>query len=239
LFAAALCQAQEPQAQAAARPDRAAARVSGQVRQVQIDLQFVAFDLTNIAHLAAGGINVASLTALWTNGGGEVLAAPTVVTKSGQEAVVKGVTEVIYPTSFDACERQESSSNGLAIVTGAVVTPCGFQTRETGCLLQVVPEVGQDGMINLTLNPQVVEDPIWEDFSQTVPDASGKEHRIQMRQPFFHVLSTSTSVSVYSGKRMLLGGGMPMTDQKRVVYVFVTATLVDPEGQPIKTEAAQ
>jgi type II secretory pathway component GspD/PulD (secretin) len=209
-------------------------------RQIQMDVQFVAFDLTNIAHIAATGkINTATLTALWTNGCGELLAAPTVVTKSGAEVMVKGVTEVIYPTRFDSSsDAQTSSSNASPANAQSDILPGGWETRETGTIFQVVPEVSAEGqMINLTINPQLVEDPVWHDFGPVALDKNGKEKPTQMQQPFFHVLSTSTSVSVVSGHRVLVSGGMPSRDHKRVVYLFVTATLVDTQGNTLEPPA--
>lgn len=196
-------------------------------RQIQIEAQFVSYDLTNIAKVVAvNGINTASLTALWTNGFGELLMSPVAVTKAGQEVVVKGVTENIYPTQFTV--------TGLEPTNEACSFPGGFQTREVGIILQVVPEVSAEGqMINLTLNPQIVEDPVWEDYGSTIRDGQ-KERRMSMKQPFFHVNSVSTSVSIYNGQRVLAGGGMPSRDRKRVVYLFVSAKLVDPAGAVIK-----
>ncbi|MFZ4394762.1 MAG: hypothetical protein ACOYOU_03955 [Kiritimatiellia bacterium] len=213
-------------------------------RQIQIDLQFVAFDLTNINRLVASGpgINTASLTALWASGRGELLAAPTVVTKAGQEAVVKGITEVIYPTTFTCLGAEQTNAPNPAVagVASGAVEPGGFQTRETGMILQVVPEVSAEGqMINLTLNPQVVEDPIWENYGPAGRDASGKERSAQMRQPIFHVYSTSTSVSLAPGCRILIGGGMPNRDGKRAVYLFARATLIDMSGEAIRDEPDQ
>ncbi len=78
--------------------------------EIQIDLQFVSFDLTNIARVAVSGITIEKLTALWTNGCGELLAAPSVITKTGQEAVVKGATELIYPTEFNLPQADAASA---------------------------------------------------------------------------------------------------------------------------------
>ena len=202
--------------------------------------QFVSFDCTNIARMAAAGkgFNTAALTALWTNGFGELLTTPMVVTKAGQEAVVKGVTEIIYPTTFTCLGAEQTNAPNPAVagVASGAVEPGGFQTRETGTILQVVPEVSAEGqMINLTLNPQFVEDPVWENYGPAGRDASGKERAAQMRQPFFHVYSTSTSVSLAPGRRILIGGGMPSRDGKRAVYLFATATMIDIQGEPIKT----
>lgn len=204
-------------------------------RQVRVDAQFVAYDPVDIARLVATGkVSVTSLTALWTGGKGELLAAPTMVTKAGQEAVVKGVTEVIYPTRFTVVPSAHAADAKAAGGGDGVVEPGGFQTREVGVIQQVVPEVSDDRhLINLTLNPAHTELPQWENFGGSYRDGS-VERQLSMRQPCFYALCLSTSASVKSGQRFLLGGGMPSTDGKRTVYVFITATLVDLSGEPLK-----
>lgn len=67
---------------------------------VEIDVQFVAFPTGMVARLGPEGINLAALTTMWTNGHGRSVASPRVVTRVGQEAVVKAVKEYIYPTEF-------------------------------------------------------------------------------------------------------------------------------------------
>lgn len=228
-------------------------------RQIEIEVQFVAFDQTNVEKLiAAGRLNLAALTNLWINGSGHLLAAPRVTTKAGQEAVAKEVTEVLYPTAFRVCTdagvntntatpsyniNTNAAAKGAASSTSVhghtsgipVVEPGAFQTREVGAVLQVVPEVSTEGqMINLTLNPQLVGEPVWRDYGSIYVDSNGKEQQVRMEQPFFAVSSVSTSVSIYNGQRILIGGGMPMRDHQQVVYTFVTARLLSPSGDPVK-----
>jgi type II secretory pathway component GspD/PulD (secretin) len=205
-------------------------------RQVQVDLQFVAYDLTNIARVAAAGITLNSLMALWTNGCGQLLAAPTVVTGIGREAVVKGVTEIIYPTGYESDWQQATNTpetfTACQSLANNLPVPGLFDMRETGSFLQIVPEIGADGQVfNLSFNPQLVEQPVWHMYGDEVP--AGKAQTAPTQQPYFHVYSTATQVSTYSGRRILLGGGMPSRDGKRLVYVFATATLVDTSGQPL------
>jgi hypothetical protein len=138
------------------------------------------------------------------------------VTKSGAEVIAKGVTEVTYPTIVATSSVvQSSSSNASPENTSTILANC-FQTRETGMILQVVPELSDGGrMIHLTINPQLVEDPVWHDFGPIEVDKNGKAKPTQMQQPFFHVFSTSTSVSLDNGHRVMVGGGMPSRDHKR------------------------
>jgi Flp pilus assembly secretin CpaC len=207
------------------------ALVSGALEplQVKMDVQFVAFDRTNIARLVAAGapLDTAALAALWTNGCGELIAAPTVVTGPGQEAVVLGDTEVLYPTSF-------APAAIVPVGSQRPVVPGHFSLREAGVILQVVPELSADNrLIQATFSPQVVEESKWEDLGPATKDAAGKAGPSQIQQPYFHVFSTSTSVSLASGKRVMIGGGMPSRDGRRLVYVFVTATIVNLRGEAL------
>jgi hypothetical protein len=211
--------------------------------QLEIEVQFVAFDSTNVEKLVATGqMNLDTLTNLWLNGRGRLLAAPRVVTKTGQEAVVKNVVEYIYPTTFSVFNDEnvaaanasitDTNTNSTAtvpkrMVRNPVVEPGGFQTQEVGSILQVVPEMNPDGtLINLTLNPQIVGEPILHDYGSKYVDANGKEQQARMEQPFFPVISVSTSVSLRDGQRILIGGGMPSADHKEVVYTFLSARIV-------------
>jgi Flp pilus assembly secretin CpaC len=216
------------------------------IPQIEIEVQFVAFDSTNVEKLVATGrLNVDTLTNLWINGGGHLLAAPRVRTPAGQEAVVKNVIEYIYPTTFSVSNEDNAGTNNASMtdthtsaavtvpkrmVRSPVVVPGGFETREVGTILQVLPEVSPDGMIVLTMSPQMVVEPVLHDYGSKYVDASGKEQQARMEQPFFPVISLSTSVSLRDGQRILIGGGRPWADGKEVVYIFVSARIVGTEA---------
>ena len=199
----------------------------------------------------------------------DLLSAPKVVTKSGQEAVMKVVTEYIYPTEYTVQYPPANNANygGDAPVIIPMVQPGSFETREVGVILQVVPEVSAEGqMINLTMNPQVVSEPIWKNYGTQIPDPNPNNPRsfieLPMEQPFFKVRSISTSVSIYNGATVVMGGMITETRtaaedkvpflgdipwfgkffrssaeqaEKRNLLIFVTARLVDPAGRSLKT----
>jgi len=189
-----------------------------------------------------------------------------VVTKAGQEATIKVVTEYIYPTTF-TIKTPSVSSTGTGSVSANLtpaVEPGGFQMREVGVILQVVPEVSADGqMINLAMSPQVVSEPFWKDYGFDDNSTSPPTH-LAMPQPFFPVRSVKTSVSIYNGATVVMGGmitesRMASNDkvpflgeipfigqlfrskteqtQKRNLLIFVTARLVDPAGRSVKTQS--
>ncbi len=217
----------------------------------------------------------------------DLLSAPKVVTKSGQEAIMKVVTEYIYPTEYEVQISQQSSS--ASITSGgssdplAIVEPQNFEMREVGIVLQVVPEVSAEGqMINLMLNPQVVSEPVWKNYGTKVPRTTYRAPtllelpyytggqgvpvtdyiELPMEQPFFHVRSVQTQLSVYNGATVVMGGlitesrktmedkvpflgDLPYVGRffrsrseesdKRNLLVFVTARLVDPAGRVVHT----
>jgi general secretion pathway protein D len=150
---------------------------------------------------------------LQQKGAADLLSAPKVTTKSAAEATIKVVREFIYPTTYTVTPVQGAGGGVGAnnAIVGGIVEPGGFQTREVGVILSVMPEVTPDGqMIDLTMTPQVVDEPTWEDYGQeiTIPNGTGGQtvQRIPMRQPIFSVRSVSTQLSVYNGSTVVLGG---------------------------------
>jgi type II secretory pathway component GspD/PulD (secretin)/tetratricopeptide (TPR) repeat protein len=215
--------------------------------------------------------------------GVDLLSAPTVTTKSGQRAVIEVVREFRYPTQFQPPQIPQTvgSTNGQAGGTTSVpitpTTPTAFETRNTGVTLEVEPVVGPDGTtIDLNLVPQVVEFEGFINYGSPIYTSGGSFLSAAMdsiisappqlltanviNQPIFSSRKVTTSVSVWDGQTVVLGGLMgenvqkvedrtpiigdiPLvgrlfrtnTDQhiKTNLVIFVTARLVNPAGQPI------
>ena len=107
----------------------------------------------------------------------DMLSSPKVLARPGQEALIRVVTEHIYPTEFDITELEEAEQNwngnnnndgllgggGNNVQMNAppvkfAVEPQSFEKMDVGVSLQVVPELSQEGqMINMLINPKVVE----------------------------------------------------------------------------------
>jgi general secretion pathway protein D len=160
-------------------------------------------------------------------------------------------------------------------------TPTSFETRNTGVTLEVEPVVGPDGAtIDLQLQPQVVEfegfinygSPILAPPTVTtiagipVPGASQQDRVLTanvINQPIFSTRKVSTSVSIWDGQTVILGGLMREDVQKvedkvpllgdlplfgrlfrssidqhlkRNLVIFVTARLINPAGEPLNFE---
>ncbi len=262
----------------------------------------------------------------------DLLSAPKVLTRPGEEAVIKVVTEYIYPTDYDV--QLQSSSSGSSGSSGssqsailAVVEPQSFTMREVGVILDVTPTLTDDGnLIDLKLNTQVVDEPTWKNYGMRIPftgnsssltsfegigdildglgnvfdkigsglsdsmkqliansattaatDAlenltqqSGADnityYDAPMEQPFFHVRSIDSTVSVYPGATIVMGGLITearkaMDDKvpflgdipfigrffrshaeqtsKRNLLIFVTTRLVDVHGREVSLGAIE
>jgi type II secretory pathway component GspD/PulD (secretin) len=105
------------------------------------------------------------LTALRDQPSCEILGAASVVTLSGQSAVMQLVEEVRYPTEYQA-DRPESGDDSTARAGTGVVVPGMFETRHAGVTLDVSPLVSADGnSISLVLLPEVSFPTGWIHFT--------------------------------------------------------------------------
>lgn len=218
-------------------------------------------DVFTIASVLTNPELAFTLHMLQQKGNMDLLSAPKVTTQSGQEATIKVVTEYIYPTSFSVEPITAGSGDDIRIV-GGIVEPSGFQTREVGVILSVMPEVSAEGnLINLTMTPEVVTEPMWKNYGSVYTDPSGNEQRLNMEQPFFHTRSITTQIMIFNGATVVMGGmineqrtevddkipflgDLPLlgrlfrsrseNSEKRNLLIFVTARLVDPAGRVIQ-----
>ena len=163
----------------------------------------------------------------------DLLSAPKVVTKSGNEAVIKVVTIYRFPQDYDVTIQSTSSGSSTTSVgstTGGsdgkilpMVEPQNFEQQEVGVILTVTPELSPEGLINLALEPKVISEPTWKDYGMKVPMsavmssaaqtmalASGNEDmnwfNVPMEQPFFKERSINTHVTLYNGSTIVMGG---------------------------------
>lgn len=216
--------------------------------------------------------------------GVDLLSAPRVTTKSGQKATIEIIREFLYPTQFQPPQipQQFGNTGSNFNVTGAggsggsaafpvtPTTPTNFDKRNTGVTLEVEPVIGPDNFtIDLNLQPQVVDFEGFINYGSPIQTVSSNLLGISspvvltpnvINQPIFSTRKVSTSVSVYDGSTVVLGGlvredvqkvndkvpvlgDVPLlgrlfrskVDQniKRNLIIFVTARLIDPSGQPL------
>ena len=150
-------------------------------------------------------------------------------------------------------------------------TPTAFEVRNTGVTLEVEPVVGPDEYtIDLNLVPQVVEFEGFINYGSPIQTTSTNALGIStvnvitpnvINQPIFSTRKITTSVSVYDGNTVVLGGLMredvqkvedkvpilgdipiigrlfrSSVDQhlKRNLVIFVSARLMKPDGDPVR-----
>lgn len=204
----------------------------------------------------------------------DVLSAPKITTVSGQVAQIKVVDEFIYPSEYT--EPQVGGGGGLnggqAAITPTI--PSSFKTREVGVILNVTPSVGADKYtISLALTPEVSEFLGFLDYSpgnvtsgSTSSNSVGSSVPYKIQQPLFSTRSVATTVVIWDGQTVVLGGlikntiskiddkvpflgDLPIVGRlfrskvssrsKQNLLIFVTARLVDPAGKPLHKELAR
>ena len=222
--------------------------------------------------------------------GVDLLSSPRVTTKSGQRAVIEIIREFKYPTEFDPPQIPQqigsqitggggllgtglggSSTNSFPVTP---TTPTAFEVRNTGVTLEVEPVVGPDGYtIDLNLVPQVVEFEGFINYGSPIQttatnNITGVSRTLVLtantiNQPIFSTRKVTTSVSVFDGSTVVIGGLMredvqkvedkvPLfgdlpivgrlfrssVDQhsKRNLVIFVSARLMRPDGDPVRVD---
>ncbi len=223
--------------------------------------------------------------------GVDLMSAPRVTTKSGQRAVIEIIREFRYPTEFDP--PQIPQTVGSTVVSGGLgggigggsssgafpvtpTTPTAFETRNTGVTLEVEPVVGPDGFtIDLNLVPQVVEFEGFINYGSPIQTTSTNFAGVTqtnvltpnvINQPIFSTRKVQTSVTIWDGSTVVLGGLMREDIQKvedkvpffgdvpligrlfrseveqhlkRNLIIFVTARLINPAGELVRDEAEE
>jgi general secretion pathway protein D len=227
------------------------------------------------------------LRALNQKKGVDLLSAPRVTTKSGQRAQIEIIREFRYPTEFEPPQIPQTFGNtgnqgggaGVTVNTQpqsfpvTPTTPTSFETRNTGVTLEVEPVVGPDGFtIDLNLVPQVVEFEGFINYGSPILTTSVNllGQTIQtvitpnvINQPIFSTRKVQTSVSIFDGQTVVLGGliredvqktedkipllgDIPILGRlfrstveqhvKRNLVIFVSARLINPAGEPVHNE---
>lgn len=226
------------------------------------------------------------IRALSQQKGVDLMSAPKVTTKSGNTATINITRDFPFPSEFDPPQvppPATSSSSGAGgtatmgiVTTSGVVTPAtptSFENRALGVILQVEPQIGADNYtIDLNLSPEVVEFDGFVNYGSPIIGPSysplsgiGTFELTPnvMNQPVFSVRKVETSVSLWDGQTVALGGliredvqkvndkvpilgDIPLAgrlfrsnvDQKikKNLLIFVTARLLDAAGQPLLQE---
>jgi len=211
--------------------------------------------------------------------GVDIMAQPSVVTRSGQSSSISIVREFIYATEYEPPELPNSTGNtdgdffgggGSSVTPVTPATPTAFDKRDVGITLEVLPVVDPGKkLVNVTLNP------VFSDFSGFVNYGSpinttsngvlGPETVVltenAILMPIFDTQKLSTSLDIYDGATIVIGGlkqdsiqdvedtvpvlgSIPIIGRlfqstsrqsvKTAVIFLVTVDLMDPTGRPLR-----
>jgi len=215
----------------------------------------------------SGGTVEMIINALEQKTGSDLLCAPKVTVLSGSEARITVSQQMYYAESWGDMQSQVSSSSGSSLSGGSEPaititpgTPQDFKTYDVGVVMTVSPNVEEDGSINLTLAPRVSDFEGFMAYGGTaVGIASGTTVTVPAGfiMPVFSVREVSTTVTIFDGATVVLGGltreevvsvndsvpilgDIPLIGRlfkskgesrnKRNLMIFVTANRISPGG---------
>ena len=218
--------------------------------------------------------------------GTDLMTAPSVTARSGQKANIEIIREFIYPTEYEPPELPNSvgaeqvggggggvigGGGGISTFPVTPATPTAFEMRPTGVTLEIEPTIGEnDYMIDLRFVPEIVEFEGFINYGSPIQsggtDLLGNpitvtitENRIEM--PVFSKRSVNTSLTIYDGYTVAIGGLMredvqnvedkvpilgdiPLIGRlfqsksenriKSNLIIFVTAQIIDATGRPLR-----
>ena len=150
---------------------------------------------------------------------GEVIAAPKVLAKSGQQATIQMVQQMYFPDDWEEAELEEANN------TYEYTPPAPELGDETpiGTTFIVNPTVGTNlRTITMTLQPQITSLVGWTDYDyqfiigsiQSV-DSNNVTYSPKIKMPEISERSLSTQLKIYDGETVVLGGVLKENTAKR------------------------
>jgi general secretion pathway protein D len=201
--------------------------------------------------------------ALQQRSGAELIAQPEVTTVSGRQAQMKAVDVTTVVTGIN---KQALTPPGITATNEDASSLYVTEQMEFGPVLDVIPSVLADGFtIALTVIPTVTEflgyreDPT----NRLAVYVNGKKKWVTPPEPIMRRRQMSTSVRLWDGQTVVLGGlpsetvsllkdkvpllgDLPLVGRlfrseskattKKNLLIFITPTLIDPAGNRIHSE---
>lgn len=178
----------------------------------------------------------AKIQDLLTKGTAKLIGWPIVVTKSGQRAVVEAIDELRYGTEYDpptvsftpgVDTTQPVKIEPKADVAHLEGVPSAFETRNVGVTLEVEPVLSKDGKtIDINVVPQHVRLKGYTKVTIEKPSGGGK---VSVDQPEFDVMKVTTSLTLRSGERILMGVYRTDDPPKHIEFFILKAEAIPVE----------
>ncbi len=159
---------------------------------------------------------------------GDVLATPSVTTRSGQVARVTMIKEFIYPSEYEPAQvpqnvnaftRPVFDNNGnqtgveSTLVAPPIIPaiPAAYETRDTGVTLEVLPTADENRRyIDVALKPVITDLEGFVNFGSPINlvqnGVSVPLAQNTILQPVFSVKTVDTNVTVVDGATIVVGG---------------------------------
>lgn len=199
------------------------------------------------------------MSALDQNSGANVLSAPRIVTRNGEEALLRVGELHYFPEVYEGDATQGTFLN---------ISYEDFEETLLGIEMVVIPKI-EGNQITLQINPSIRELAGWQSY-QLAPENSVYNTRqltrsepyiheaVQAQLPIFKLRQIETEVTMNNGSTIAMGGliservlsyndkvpflgDLPFAGRlfrnegerniKRNLLIFVTATIVEPNGQ--------
>jgi general secretion pathway protein D len=148
--------------------------------------------------------------------GVDLMANPSVVTRSGQAASVSVVREFIYPTEYEPPELPNRILGGGGSFPVTPATPTAFEKRDVGIILEVMPTVSADKrFVEIELNPSITDFDGFVNFGSPInapgSDEDGNATTVQITRnailmPVFSAQRAKTNLTVADGATVVIGG---------------------------------
>lgn len=151
---------------------------------------------------------------------------PEVLTRNGNRAVSEDIDEVRYPTDFEPRKTAETDGKSAAKpAAGVHLMPVAFETRNVGTIFEVEPTFGRMGsIIGVNFVCQHVRLLRWQKV--IVKNEPGPT--VEIEQPVFHAMKTTTMVELRSGERCLVGVFEVPESDKQELFILRAEVVRNP-----------
>ena len=147
--------------------------------------------------------------------GVDMMAQPSVTTRSGQAASIFIVEEFIYPTEYEPPELPSGGGVGTTSTIVTPATPTAFEQRDLGITLEILP-VADDKRryVDVSLKPEIIDFDGFINYGSPINTTDAgifgsvttqlTENAILM--PIFSIRRTDSNLVVADGATIVIGG---------------------------------
>jgi general secretion pathway protein D len=215
-----------------ATPENSIDRLISEAGNRDAQQSFRAPGVFGVNGIVGGATIQALMRGLDQKKGFDLMAQPSVTTRSGQAASIFLIDEFIYPTEYEPPEiptnvsgnttvQIDGGGNIVGVDTTAVnipvipAMPTAFETRDIGIVLEVLPVADEKKQyVNVSLNPSFSEFDGFVNYGSPIgtitEGVAGPLRNIlaenEILMPIFSVQKTSTNLVVADGATIVIGG---------------------------------